>query len=427
MFQQVNLTALPNGVRVVSSALPHVASVSFGIWTGVGARYEAKAVSGISHFIEHLLFKGSRTRSCLEITQEIEGRGGYLNAFTQEESTCYYARVPSDKTRHAIDVLTDMFLNPKFASEDIEKERQVIIEEMMMYRDQPHHYVTELLQESLWMNHPLGRPVIGDECSIGKVSRQTIAEFKTSRYVPANTVFAFAGDVVHDDCVRAVAAWVSDMPAAVKPRFQRIGDGTPRRPRHLIERSIEQTHLALGFRLFGRRDDRRYPLKLLNTILGENMSSRLFQVVRERHGMAYSVHSSTSLFAETGCLTIEAGLDRRKGLPALKLIVRELSRLKRRKASEQEMRRARDYVTGQLKLNLESTSAQMMWLGDNVLEWGRFVPPEESIEKIMAVTADDVQRLANAIFVSDEASLAAITPVGEGGVGDALQAALGAM
>jgi len=200
-----------------------------------------------------------------------------------------------------------------------------------------------------------------------------------------------------------------------QPRFRRVTGQTRLRRLHVIERTVEQTHLALGLRLFGRRDERRFTLKVLNTILGENMSSRLFQVLRERHGLAYSVHSSTSLFAETGCLIIGADLDRRNGERALKLVARELARLKTRPVGAAEMRRARDYVIGQLKLNLESTSSQMMWLGDNVLEWGRFIAPNESIDKLAAVTADDVQRLANQIFRLADAGLAVIAPPSEGG------------
>lgn len=410
MFENVKTTELDNGVRVISSAIPHVASVSAGIWVGVGSRYESRSMSGVSHFLEHLLFKGSTRRSALDITREIEGRGGYLNAFTQEESTCYYIRVPSDKLQFSLNVLSDMFLNPRMAARDIEKERQVIIEEMMMYRDEPRHYVTELLEAAMWPQHALGRPVIGDESTITRMSRDEILAFRRRNYRGSNTVFAFAGNVDHEACTDWVGRHVAGLDGGRRPACRRFAeDNAPQRMAG-VTRAIEQTHLALGFRHFGRHDPRRFALQILNTILGGNMSSRLFQVVRERHGLAYSVQSSVQLYQDTGGLFVTAGVDRHKADAALRLVVSELDRMRQRPVGERELKRARDYVIGQLKLSMEGTGSQMFWMGDNLLAWGRFIAPGESIEAFSAVSAEDVQTLAQQLFTGAAGSLAYVSP-----------------
>ena len=411
MFEQVHTTTLDNGVRVITSAIPHVASVSAGIWVGVGSRHESRLLGGASHFLEHLMFKGSLNRSALAITREIEGRGGYLNAFTQEENTCYYLRVPADKLRRSVHVLTDMYLYPRLAPAEVEKERQVIIEEMMMYRDEPQHYVTDILETALWPGHALGRPIIGDERSIGQMRRDDLMAFKNRTYTGTNTVFAFAGNLDHAACVALVAEQTQALDRGRRPTSRRFDAN--RAPRRLVGevRSIEQMHLALGFRIFGRRDARRFPLQLLNTLLGGNMSSRLFQSVRERHGLAYAVHSSVQLYQDTGSLVITAGVDRGKATATLRLVVDELRRLRDRPVGRQELIRARDYVIGQLKLSMESTGSQMMWMGDNLLAWNCFIHPSESIAAFEAVTAADVQTLAGDIFRSAEASLAFVAPI----------------
>jgi len=409
MFADVEETRLPNGVRVVTSALPHVASVSFGIWVGVGARHESGGMSGASHFIEHLLFKGTTERSALDITRAIEGRGGYLNAFTQEEATCYYARVASEHTWEALEVLVDMYLNSLFDKAEIDKERQVIIEEMMMYRDQPQHLVQELLGDILWPRHPLGRPIIGNEKTISRMTREDLLDFKEKKYVSANTVFAFAGKLNHAECVENVADLVGKRSRRPPPRFTRVTSEVKQIKAVLRNKSIEQAHLAMGIRVFGRLDKRRYALKVLNTILGENMSSRLFQIVREKYGLAYSVHSSCHLFSDTGTLTISAGLDREKHLKAQQLILRELGRFRDRPVGARELRRAKDYVIGQLVLSLESTSNQMMWLGDNLLSHGRFMSPEKAMKAISAVAPEDIQALANRFFRRSRLSVAVVS------------------
>ncbi|MDA0577125.1 MAG: pitrilysin family protein [Verrucomicrobia bacterium] len=407
----VQKSVTKNGIRVVSAAMPQVQSVAFGIWVGVGARHETDAVSGISHFTEHLLFKGTKSRTAREISSAIEGRGGYLNAFTGEENTCYYARLGFDQLASGLDVLADMYRNSNFAQEEIEKERGVIIEEIMMYRDQPRHMVQESLQNLLWPGHALGRPIIGTPETLAGMKRATFKRFVADRYVPANTVVAFAGHIDHAACVAEVERTLGHMAKGRKPAaYTRVsGKMVPRRA-DFQSKEIEQTHLALGVRLFGARDERRHTLKLLSVVLGENMSSRLFQIVREQHGLAYSIHSHAQLFQDTGALAIGAGLDRKRKVRALELIVRELRRLREKAIGAGELRRAKDYVVGQLRLALESTSQQMMWVGENVLTRGRVIPPEETIAKLERVTSADIQKLAQTVLRPRNLSLAIISP-----------------
>lgn len=403
-------TTLDNGVRVVTSTIDHVESVASGIWVGAGARFEAGRVSGISHLIEHLLFKGTRRRSSRDITRAIEGRGGYLNAFTQEESTCYYARVAYDKLRQALDVLSDMYLHPRFAAADVTKERGVVIEEILMYRDQPQHVVHDMLTAALWPKHPMGRSIAGTPKTVSSITRKDILGYKRRTYVPGNTVFSFAGKVSHQACVDLVAKLTARSTQAPVPTFKPMTGSVRQERVKLAHKTIEQTHVALGFRLFGRRDRRRYALKLLSAVLGENMSSRLFQVVREKHGLAYSVHSSMHLYQDTGTLLVSAGLDRRRTGRAIELIVREIAKLKARPVGAGELKRAKDYAVGQMRLNLESTSAQMMWLGDNILSRGRVILPGRVIEALTAVTAEDIQALAGTVLRQSRASLAVVSP-----------------
>ncbi len=410
MFEQVQETTLPNGLRVITSSVPHVASVAFGIWVGVGSRYESKAMGGASHFIEHMLFKGTRKRSALDISQTIEGKGGYLNAFTQEESTCYYARVTCPQLEPAFDTISDMCLHSLFNAAELEKERHVVMEEMMMYGDQPQHLVHELLERNIWKGHALGRPIIGSAESVPAMTRKDLVAFKQRHYVPSNMVCAFAGNVSHDECVRIVKARMGRCKPARKPAARSCGDAVPQGRYVSAERPIEQAHLAMGIRLFGRHDERRYALKILNTVLGENMSSRLFQVVRERHGLAYSIHSSRSLHADQGALVISAGLEKGSAPKTLKLIMRELDRLRQRKVTAREMELARDYASGQVQLGLESMSNQMTWLGDNLLSFNQFMSPADAVANLSAVTAEEVQQLAQSCLVGDRITLSLVSP-----------------
>lgn len=426
MFAGVQLTTLANGTRVVSSSIPHVQSVAMGIWVGVGSRHESRSLGGASHFLEHLLFKGTPKRSALAITQVVEGRGGYLNAFTQQDSTCYYARAGFDRLDPTFDVLADMVLNASCHENDVEKERQVILEEMLMYRDQAHHYVQELLEGIMWPSYSIGRPIIGTEKTVSALSAADLRRFKADKYVAPALVFAFSGCVDHQRCVAMVSDYFGTLPHSRRPRTATFKSSSPQIQATCLARDVEQTHMALGIRLFGRHDKNKHILRVLNTVLGENMSSRLFQVVREKHGLAYSIHSGVQLFADTGVLQIHAGLDRRRRDQAIALVLRELDRLRRRPIGVGELRRAKDYLVGQLRLGLESSSNQMIWLGENMLSYQRFVNPGETIEAIQNVTAADCQQLATELFLPKRMSLALITPIGDPMQAEAASAMLSA-
>ena len=411
MTVRYQVTRLGNGLRVATAHTPAMQSVSVGVWIAVGGRYEPARVCGVSHFIEHLLFKGTRRRTAKQISQEVEGIGGYLNAFTSEEYTCYFAKAGYDKLDVLLDVLLDMYREPRFDAAELEKERGVIKEEIEMYLDRPDQHVHEILNEMLWPSQPLGRPLTGSLKSMDAITRRDVLDYKRQHYIANNTIVAVGGPVEHEAVLAAVRPIVSRISAGRPRRF------TPARPPvrgpalRLQTKDTEQSHLALGLHSFARTDARRYALKLLNVILGENMSSRLFQVVREQHGLAYSIHSATSYFADSGALVVEAGLDNAKLTKALRLVARELARAVARPPSPDELRRAKDYAVGQMRLSLESTSNQMMWAAEHLLGYGEIYEPEEIVRRVETVTVADVHAVARELFRTRRLRLAVIGPV----------------
>lgn len=395
------LTKLPNGVRVASIEMPHMRTVSVGIWEAVGGRHEPEALCGISHFLEHLMFKGTKRRSARKITEEVEGLGGYLNAFTTEDHTCYYAKAGARHLPVLCDVLADMVLDSQFAPAEIEREREVIREEIAMVHDNPGQQVEELLSEALWPDHPLGRPLTGTVESIAKFDRQSFLDYKASHYVGKTTLVTVAGAAAHERVLELIGPALARMPAGRVPRFAKsnherpAGKGGVTRPWiKTAEEEIEQTHLALGFHSFGRLDERRFALRLLSVILGENMSSRLFQRLRERHGICYSVQTNVVSLQDAGALTLFAGLEPAKLEKALKLTMEELDRIASTAPRAGELRKAQEYLLGQTLMGLESTSNQMTWAGESLLAFGRVVDPKEAEEHFMAVTPEQVRAVA---------------------------------
>ena len=404
------ISHLPNGLTVVTAAMPHMASVSLGLWIGVGGRYEAAPLNGVSHFIEHMLFKGTRRRSALQISQSVEGIGGYLNAFTSEEHTCFYSRARHDRLDELLDVLADMLLDSRFAPGEIEKERGVIKEELAMYLDQPQQHVQELLNETLWPGQPLGRSITGTPESLDAIGRAELVQFLRANYVAGSTVIAAAGHLTHQQIVRAVTPYARRFPAGHRPRCAPAATAQRAPALRLFTKATEQTQLALGLRTCSRHDDRRFALRLLNTLLGENMSSRLFQVVREDHGLAYNIYSALSFFDDTGDLVISAGLDTQNLEATLKLIFRELRRFTETAPGAAEFRRARDYVIGQLDLSLENTEHQMMWLGEQLLGYGRITPADQIKQRLAEVRPADLRAVARDFFRPERVNLALVSP-----------------
>lgn len=405
------LTKLENGFTVATAAMPHMAGVSAGLWVGVGGRYENAPLNGVCHFIEHMLFKGTKRRNAKQISQAVEGVGGYLNAFTSEEQTCFYARAPHDKLGNLLDVLFDMVLHSRFDTVEIDKERSVIKEEVAMYLDQPSSHVMELLNETLWPQHPLGRPLTGTLETLDGLRRDELVAYLRSHYVAAGSLLTAAGRVRHKDVVELAKKLSKPFASGKRATFVPVST-VQKEPRvRLFTKEIEQTHLALGMRTCSRHDDRRYALRLLNVILGENMSSRLFQVVREEHGLAYSIQSGQNSFDDTGALIISAGVDTQKTKPALKLIAQELKRIREKLPSATELREARDYLLGQMDLSLESTENQMMWLGEQLLGYGRITKPEDTKRRLAEVKPSDIRAVAREFLLPERMSLAMVSPM----------------
>ena len=388
-----------------------MASVSLGVWVGVGSRCEPAELNGVCHFIEHLLFKGTRRRTAKAISEAVEGVGGYLNAFTSEERTCFHCRASHERLDELLDVLMDMLLNSKFDSAELNKERQVIKEEMAMFRDQPEHHVHELLNATLWPDEPLGRPIEGTERSLDGINRGGLVRYFSRHYTAGNVLLVAAGRVEHGRFLRVAKRFA---------RFLRQGGSNGFSPANrkqahpvirLLSRPVEQTQIALGIRTCSRHDSRRFALRLASVILGENMSSRLFQIVREKHGLAYNIYCTPSHFSDAGDLVIAAGLDDSNLRTALKLILKEIRRLATVAPGISELHRARDYVIGQMDLSLESTDNQMNWVGESLLGYGRILRPAEIKSRLKAVSGAEIRGVVADFCQPQNLNLALISPL----------------
>jgi predicted Zn-dependent peptidase len=369
-----DITQLPSGLHVLSLPMPGVQSVSVGIWTSVGSRYEKKSLNGAAHFIEHLLFKGTKNRSAKQISSEIEGRGGYLNAVTSEESTCYYARARSSELPFLVEVLGDIYINAILDPTEVERERGVIREEILMYNEQPATVAHELLNLSLWPDDAVGRPVTGTLDTIQKITRTQLQDFRTKMYGAQNTWLVAAGNIDHTQLVACAHKTFANWQGAKKT--PKLHHKPFKNPTHkTLHTEHDQVQIAVGFRGLHRTHADRFALRVLNVILGENMSSRLFQSLREERGWAYSVGSHIQLFHGTGSLIIQAGVDTKKWQPALDLILQECRRLATANISRKELARAHEYAIGNTWLGLESSSDVMFWIGECLVAFGKIIDP----------------------------------------------------
>jgi predicted Zn-dependent peptidase len=395
--------------------MPHMASVCVGLWAAVGSRHESARLNGAAHFLEHLLFKGTKRRSARRISGEVEGLGGYLEAFTAEDHTCYYAKAEAGRLRQLGDVLADIYAHSRLPAAEVERERGVIREEILMYQDQPAQVAEDLLAATMWAGHPLGRPLAGTLKSLGALRRDDLLTFWRNGYHAGATVLAVAGKVTHARVLEQLGPFLTELPPGRAPRcraWRQTAPAARQRPQAVVQRQEnEQVQVVLGFIAVGRHDPRRFALRVLNALLGEKMDSRLFQSLRERRGLCYSVQSELTTYAETGLLSISVGLDARQLRPALGLIRREIERLCAQPPGAREMREARDYLIGQHRLGLESTTSQMMWLAESILGHGRVARPEEAEEALAAVTAADVQAAACDALRDGFRALVAVGPV----------------
>ncbi len=406
---------LNNGLRLLMVPVSGFQSVSAGIFVGVGSRYESDKLGGASHFIEHMLFKGtSRRPTARLIAEAIEGVGGLSNAYTDQELTVYYAKVAAAQAATAVDVLVDMVRNPLFDAVEIEKERTVIGEELNMVYDAPDDWLDVLVDQLLWPNHPLGRNVAGTEQSLAGLNRNRLADFYRRHYHPQNTLIALAGAVESDTLVTQLVNLLEDWQPAERPTF--LAAPPPQNePRWCIEnRAIEQGHLGLALPGLSRAHPDRYALSLLNAVLGDGMSSRLFQTIREEKGLAYAVDSSLSMLQDTGSMVIYAGVDPDRAAETLQTIRQELDRLCQEPVAAAELRKTKEYVKGRLVLGLEDSYSQAAWIAYQAIFRDTIKTPQESIEAYEAVTAAEVQAMAQHIFRPDFMKLAAVGPFGQG-------------
>jgi predicted Zn-dependent peptidase len=394
-------TILPGGLRVITEHLPAVRSAAFGIWAGVGSCDEDLAHAGATHYLEHLLFKGTRRRTALEISAALDAVGGELNAFTGKEYTCYYARVLDADLPLAIDVLSDMVTSSLIEPKDVEAERGVILEEIAMNDDDPADTVHEAFAAQLFGDTPLGRPILGTVGSINAITRDQISDHYRARYTPPSLVVAAAGSVKHDAVVASVRAAfggaVTTPAAPAPPRLGGLGEALPGgagRGVRLVSRGIEQANLVLGCEGLSRNDDRRFALGVLNAALGGGMSSRLFQEVREKRGLAYSVYSFASQHAETGLWGVYVGCLPAKADEVLAICQEEIAKVVTGGLTDAEMERGKGQLRGSIVLGLEDPSSRMSRLGKAELVYPRLEPVEEILASIEAVTHDDVRRVA---------------------------------
>lgn len=404
------ISRLENGLTVATARRPHMASVCLGFWFKVGGRHEPAPLNGVSHFIEHMLFKGTRRRNARKISEAVEGLGGYLNAFTDEENTCLHAKAGREYLPELLDVLQDMFLGSVFDPREITKERAVIEEELAMYVEQPAQHVEDLLNATAFPRHPLGRPLTGTRRTLRQLGRTEMLGYLRQHYVAPATLIAAAGHVDHQALVRLVRSASRRFPTGQPPAFTPFRAQQTRPAIHWCRRATSQTQIALGVRVGSRHESHRYALRVLNALLGESMSSRLFQALREDTGLAYSIHSAVADFDDTGLLAISAGVDNDRIRPALKILVRELRRLTERPPSEGELRRAKAFLHGQLDLHLENTENHMIWLAEQWSAFGRIAPATRIQDEIAAVTAAQVRAAARAYIRPDRLSLAIISP-----------------
>ncbi len=407
MHEEHRLTELDSGVRVVTEAMPSVRSVALGFWIGTGSSAESDAEAGLSHLIEHMLFRGTARFGSLEIDQIFDGMGAELNAGTGKETTSVYSRVLDRHLEQAFDVMADMVWRPRFDPSELDSEREIVLEEIAMYEDDPQDKVFDVLGEAVFGGHPLGRAIIGRSDVVSGTPAQGLSAFHAARYVPHNVVIAAAGSVDHDELVRFACAAESERAGARAPDLPGPpGIDAPRV--RFVAKETEQYHVCLGAPGIARDDDRRFALRVLDNILGGTSSSRLFQEVRERRGLAYAVYSFQALYAATGQVGLYLGTRPDNVGKALEVVGTELARFCDEPATADELARSKENVKGRVVLALESTTARMNRLGSSVLNEMPVLTVDEVVERIDAVTLDDVRDLALELFPRDRLSAAGI-------------------
>lgn len=406
---QYQKSVLPSGLRVVTEHIPSVRSIAVGVWVQVGSRDEEGDEAGITHFIEHMVFKGTRRRRMHHIAQRMEAVGGYLNAFTTKEATCYYARALDEHLERSLDTTLDLVLRPALPEKDIEKEKEVVIEEMKMYEDQPEDLIFDRFEDIVYAGHPLARPVLGFPQTVRAFSREQLRAFIERHYTPARLVVAAAGNVRHERVVRLVERLTQDL-AEREGAHHRVALPAYRPANHAEPRPTQQAHLVIGARAIGLCDERRSTLNVLHTLLGGGMSSRLNQNIREKYGFCYNIYSFANLLSDTGDAGVYMGAEATRAEKAQKLIRRELERLAAERVSARQLAQAKNQLKGSLMLGLESMSNRMMRLGRVELTFERYFSLDEITASIDATSEDDVRALAAEVFAPERLSTVLLLP-----------------
>lgn len=399
---------MPNGIRVVSERVRHAHSVAIGIWVDTGSRAEAECDAGISHFIEHLVFKGTERRSARQIAEEFDAIGGHLDAFTDKECTCFYAKVLPENVNDTLDVLSDMLRNSLVDAEELEREKNVILEEIKQHQDSEEDLVHDLFAGVLWPTHPLGRPVLGRPEVIEGLTRRHVLEQLHRRYQPGRIILSAAGNCEHEDLVEACERLMGDMQGLSDTLEHVPPDPSPGSV--TLSRPAEQVHFCLGCRGFGQLEDDRYPLALIDTAMGGGMSSRLFQEVREKRGLCYSIGSYSSAYREGGMFAIYAATSLENLEEVQDLSRRELATVAREGLGGDELQRAKNQIRSGMLLGLDSMSGRMTRLGRNLMYYGRIVPTDEVVSRIENVSVDETQRVASQLFTGERYAEARIGP-----------------
>lgn len=410
MADLVRKDVFANGLTVVSEQMPSVRSVSVGIWLRTGSRQEREAENGISHFIEHMLFKGTTQRTAEEIARSADAIGGHLDAFTSKEATSFSIKVLDEHLPRAFDILGDLVRNPRFDASDINRERQVIQEEIKMVEDVPDDLVHEIFTQTYWRGHALGRPILGTRRTVGHFTRRELVGYFRRYYTPGNLIVAAAGNLTHARLAELTAKYFGEDRAGRPTRHSPPPVANP----HIKirrKKDIEQVHICVGAPGFHQTHERRFPAYILNSVLGGGMSSRLFQNIREKRGLAYSVFSGLNTFHDAGCLSIYAGTATEKAREVIQLIVVELRRLKETLLTAEELQHAKDYLKGSLLLSLESTMSRMAHLARQEAYFGRHVTLEEIAAGVDSVTAEQVQGVARELISTERLALTILGPM----------------
>jgi predicted Zn-dependent peptidase len=404
-------STLKNGIRVVTERMPGLHSAAIGFWVQNGSRHEEESLNGISHYIEHMLFKGTKTRSSLQIAKEIDSVGGVLNAFTGREFSCYYAKVLGDKLPHAISLLSDLVLNSTFDEFEIEKERRVILQEISMVEDTPDDQIHDLFSKSIWHTHPLGRPVLGSIESVNRISQTNLLEMLQRRYFGHNILIAAAGNIEHQQIIDQLEQAFSVVHAGEPDNVCTLPDYRP--GVQVVTKDLEQTHFCLGCKALPQNHDDRFVLQLLNSILGGSMSSRLFQEIREEHGLAYSIYSYLNVHSDAGSLVVYGGTNPKDLKDTLALTLEQFASLKNGFIGSEELHMAREQMKGTLLLSLESSDNRMTRLAKNEIFLGYQPKIDQIVASIDKVTVESLQRVANQLLADDSLNLQVIGPISQ--------------